>query len=481
MAQQRLSYEDLCLQLVPDEAPSYRILAHCGDEKESGTFKLPAECWRPPATAGGGARDILQLSTIDPSGDQPGAAKPALLAARETGDCLFRALLPGRVRDLFQRALGRTEKRPRTGLRLRIQLDYRDPRAFLLTDVPWELLFWAEGHGFLALSRTSPVIRSAVVPRAVRVPAFAGPLDILAVAASPRGLPKLDLARERRGIKAALTGGLAARATFVEPVGALDLQRIWGRNTFHILHFMGHGGFDEVSRHGRLLVTGANRSPEALTDDQLVELLDRDAAPALVVLNACHGAAGHAVPDEHPAGLAPSLLLAGLPAVVAMRRAIRDDAAIAWSSAFYSALVSGHPLEAAVAEGRKAIHSLNPSSTDWAIPALFLGNAQSHLAEVEPQPANLSTRRGPTHRSQVHVGLGDIEEVERLEIIGIGPPVPCVPAPPSISAAPSVPLDTRSAEGDGPSGATVANHVEVRAGDIRQVRNVRIVGKEETT
>lgn len=469
MAQQLLSYEDLCLQLVADGTSSYRILARCGDEEESGTFTPPAECWWPPAAASGEARDLHLLGAADALG----AAKPVPLAARKTGDCLFRALLPGRVRDLFQRAVGRTEKRPRTGLRLRIKLDYRDLRALPLADVPWELLFWAEGHGFLALSRTSPVIRSAVVPRAVRVPALAGPLDILAVAASPRGLPELDLARERRDIEAALAGGPAAHATFVEPVGALDLQRIWSRKAFQVLHFMGHGGFDKVSGHGRILLTGADRSPEALADDQLVELLDRDAPPALVVLNACHGAVGHPMPDGHPAGLAPSLILAGLPAVVAMHRAIPDEAAISWSSAFYGALASGHALEAAVAEGRKAIHSLNPSSMDWAVPALFLGSAQPHLAEVALQPATSAALRGHTRRTRVHVG--DIEGVDHLDIVGRSVRVPARGA-----SAPPVPPDARPADGLAPTGSTGADCVEVRAGGVREVRKARIVGSEET-
>src|SRR6202043_630674 len=330
MEQQPLSYEELCLHLAADGAASYRILARCENEQESGAFAPPTEYLRPSATDGAPRRDIHSAASQDAFGEPADSLPFTASTAAETGDRLFRALLPDRVRDLFQRAIGRTEKRSRIGLRLRIELDYHDARVAWLARLPWELLFWAEDHRFLALSRTSPVVRGGMVSHPARALALSGPLDILAVAASPSGLPELDLARERRGLEAALAAGPSARATFVEPAGAEELRGIWSRQAFQVLHFMGHGGFDAASGHGRLMLARADRSPEPLVDEQLVELLDRDSPPALVVLNACHGAVGHVIPQGYPAGLAPSLILAGLPAVVAMRQAIPDSAAIAW-------------------------------------------------------------------------------------------------------------------------------------------------------
>src|ERR1700730_49166 len=199
MEQQPLSYEELCLHLAADGAASYRILARCENEQESGAFAPPTEYLRPSATDGAPRRDIHSAASQDAFGEPADSLPFTASTAAETGARLFRALLPDRVRDLFQRAIGRTEKRSRIGLRLRIELDYHDARVAWLARLPWELLFWAEDHRFLALSRTSPVVRGGMVSHPARALALSGPLDILAVAASHhRGPAAGNGARGRR-------------------------------------------------------------------------------------------------------------------------------------------------------------------------------------------------------------------------------------------------------------------------------------------
>ena len=72
------------------------------------------------------------------------------------------------------------------------------------------------------------------------------------------------------------------------------------------------------------------------------------------------------------ANVASSLVLGGMPAVVAMQLPISDQAAITFSRTFYQCLAAGEPVDAAVAEGRQAIHSENPAAFEWATPILFL-------------------------------------------------------------------------------------------------------------
>jgi hypothetical protein len=378
-----LSYEDIALQLVADGPEGYRVLAE-GVGEESAPFVPPL-----PPPAGGGAeipkagRDVLP-----PAGATVGAGwSSGAVPAEETGARLCRALFSGPVRDLFQRAIGRQERLAGRGLRIRIKIDYRDARTAWLSDLPWELLYW-EGR-FLALSRFTPIVRGGLVAHPAATFALAPPIRILAVGAHPRGVPALDLARERRAIEAALRGGAYAQATFVEQIGREGLRRLCAERRFEVLHYMGHGEIDRASGHGRLLLAEEDGTPSSLADDLLVELLDSDAQPALVVLNACHGGEAGAPRHERPTGLAPALLLAGLPAVLAMRRPISDGAAIAWSSAFYTTLAQGQPLEAAVTEGRKAIACLDPAGTEWSVPALFLARARQ--ADPQPPPARPST------------------------------------------------------------------------------------------
>jgi len=96
-----------------------------------------------------------------------------------------------------------------------------------------------------------------------------------------------------------------------------------------------------------------------------------DSAAAVVVLNACKSATVST--SLAFMGIAPALIRAGIPAVIAMQYAIRDSSATAFSGALYRALADGAPLDAAVTEGRKAISAqITPDEADWGIPVLFM-------------------------------------------------------------------------------------------------------------
>jgi len=60
----------------------------------------------------------------------------------------------------------------------------------------------------------------------------------------------------------------------------------------------------------------------------------------------------------------------GVPAVVAMQYQVTDEAALAFCRVFYSTIVSGHPIDASMAEARKALQLGN--SFEWVTPILFM-------------------------------------------------------------------------------------------------------------
>ena len=105
----------------------------------------------------------------------------------------------------------------------------------------------------------------------------------------------------------------------------------------------------------------------AISAAQLQYLL-RDTTVRLTVLNACmtaRGAAGRSIAGE--------LMRAGLSATLAMQFAISETSATIFAGEFYRTLADGWPVDAAVAEGRKAVmFATDLHAMDWGVPALFM-------------------------------------------------------------------------------------------------------------
>ncbi|HSK78671.1 MAG TPA: Wzy polymerase domain-containing protein [Thermoanaerobaculia bacterium] len=291
---------------------------------------------------------------------------------RQAGIDLFRALFQGDVLERFQASLRPSEKD--YGLRIRIELNPRRPELASLQELPWESLCRPETEDFLALHRETPVVRSLRVPRERR-PAISPKKRprILTLSANPAGCTPLDLEREQQNLEKLWKGQIV-------PLRKTDREEIHRtlRNTpVHVLHYMGHGSFDSATGEGTLLLEGKDGAVLPVSGRALAEDLKRFPDLRLVVLNACHTA--RSVGDAGPspfAGVASALVMGGVPAVVAMRQPISDAAAVAFSKTLYEHLAAGDPVEAALAEARRAIYRLDEGSGEWATPVLFLRPAQ---------------------------------------------------------------------------------------------------------
>lgn len=91
-------------------------------------------------------------------------------------------------------------------------------------------------------------------------------------------------------------------------------------------------------------------------------------APKVVILNACRTA-------QHDAantfmGIAPALVTAGFPAVIAMQFAIPNETAARFARQMYHFLAMGLPLDTAITEARINVYAHD--KTFWAIPVLFM-------------------------------------------------------------------------------------------------------------
>ena len=71
-------------------------------------------------------------------------------------------------------------------------------------------------------------------------------------------------------------------------------------------------------------------------------------------------------------GVAPALVAAGMPAVVANQYSVLDTAALTFAREFYAALAHGRPLGDASREARVALgHEIGAEALDWGVPVLF--------------------------------------------------------------------------------------------------------------
>jgi len=299
-------------------------------------------------------------------------------AARELGGSLFEALFTGAVRDCYTRSVDQVMRDEGSGLRLRLRL--QDVPE--LADLPWEFLRDAGQGRFLAQSAQTPLVRYMEMAQGVRPFATALPLRILVMISAPVDVPALDLARERTRLEEALEP-LRKRnkveVTWLEDATLLALMRQLRNETYHIFQFVGHGAFDPKQEVGLLILEGEGERAVPVEADKIGAFLRDHASLRLAVLNSCEGARNSRT--DPFAGVATNLVRLGIPAVVAMQFEISDEAAITFSSEFYAALVDGLPVDAAVAEARKAMYAT--SDVEWATPVLYMRSSNGVLFQLE--------------------------------------------------------------------------------------------------
>lgn len=323
-----------------------------------------------------------------------GAAPP--LSPERTGETLFRALFSGQVGRLWARSLGAAPERA-LRLQLRFKLVGEPPGSSLLHALPWELLYQPDTRDFLALSRRTPVVRYLEVARPVAPVSLPAILRILVVLADLPSLAPLELARERREIEEAWKSRPRVEVVFLPEPRSDALREALLGSPFHVLHFMGHGALDRSTGEGRLFVSGSDGALEPISGEAFATLLKDFKTLRLVLLNACETAQALDGEGVDPFdGVATALVMAGLPAVVAMQFPISDPAAIAFSRAVHLRLAAGDPVDAAVTEGRQAIYAARPGTLEWAIPALFTRVSDGRLFDAQGRRASDRPPRATT-------------------------------------------------------------------------------------
>jgi hypothetical protein len=298
---------------------------------------------------------------------------------QEFGGALFKALLPGQVRRLYDAA--RSEQ-----MNQRLNLIFTSDNDWLAQQA-WEFLYDPDRRTFLALEEVNftrnvltAIPAERILPRAV--------MRILVVVAQPLGLGALSVDEEtdviRSGFRRLLDAKLAEVELLLDATPELLHRTLEAASApFDILHFIGHGEYRENEDCGYLIFENPEGGVHELDSSTLRQIVCRRGI-RLVCLNACEtGSGGH---EDFSRGVAQTLVAGGVPAVVANQYAVLDVSATAFTRHFYWALALGQSIGDAAREARVAVnYSISGEAIDWAVPVVFARNPTQQLSL--PQPA----------------------------------------------------------------------------------------------
>lgn len=296
------------------------------------------------------------------------------LPVREVGQQLFTAVFADRV---YGRYTASVQEAARRGEPLRVVLRLRAPE---LTALPWEAMFDPEADEYLC--QREPIVRYVETAQPATPLPVNPPLRVLGLVSAPRDLPALDVAEERRRLTDAIAD--LGRHQQVELTWASSgtwpcLQEVLLDGHWHVLHFIGHGGFDRgvgvLAMEDEL--TGQTNLVSSARFARLLHVCRP--VPRLVVLNSCQS--GEAAGDLL-SSTAAALVHSGISAAVAMQFVVTDPAALAFSRGFYQALAHNHPVDEAVRLGRIAIDGTSENSLEWVTPVLFLRTDETRLFTI---------------------------------------------------------------------------------------------------
>ncbi|MEZ4733070.1 MAG: CHAT domain-containing protein [Caldilineaceae bacterium] len=342
--------------LILRNGNQYMVRASCFPVGESQhIFNLPS--------------DFAELQSFSPLSDDK-------RRVRSFGEKLYRAVFAESVHACLERSVDKAREFNQM-LRIRLRLD---PQAPELAALPWEYLYAPEKRNYLALDRHISFVRYIELPQAPATLTIDSlPLCILAVAAMPKDLPTLAVEQEWDDLQKTVAQANKKQVK-LERLDAPTwpaLQQHLQQHQVHLLHFIGHGYFDEDDQQGMLLFEDSAGKGEPVAADELALALQSPHL-RLVVLNTCESAKGSHT--DYFAGLAQTLVSRGIPAVVAMQFSVYDTTAVKFAQPFYTAILAGESIDRALTATRFTIYERNMESS-WAAPVFFSRSSDNQLID----------------------------------------------------------------------------------------------------
>jgi hypothetical protein len=353
----------------------------------------------------------IKKATDGRQGAMPSSEEMALL-----GRLLFRVIFTGDVKRLYDTARSLQGNR-------RLDLIFTSMVPWV-AEKPWEFAFDPGRNTFLATEEIHFVRNVLTQVPGDPCVAAAGPLRILVVSAQPPGTVELSIDQETQMIQrdfAALVNAGLAQVEILPRATISDLHAKLSTLQYNVVHFIGHGYFDDRTKQGYLMFQGQPGAPSMLDQRSARELLCGRGVQ-LVFLNACQ--TGTSSPADFNSGLAQDLVAHGLPALVANQYSVLDSAATSFSQFFYWGLARGLAFGSAAREARIAVNYAlaGQAVIDWAVPVLYARDPNSVLTVntapvplVKPLSAAAEAPRSSGGR-QLRIAVWDVDRVlQRLE------------------------------------------------------------------
>jgi len=273
---------------------------------------------------------------------------------KEFGTELFQILFSG-VKDLLHQCLDESDH-------VNIILNMKDPS---LNVVPWELSYDPEYKIYLGANPQCSLLRRDQ-KSTQQFNTIDYPLKVLVIISSPLDLDERgeyqpdpdEIFKLMNPVKLLENKGMV-QLDFLERASVDRIQDKL-KEGYDILHFVGHGFYDEKTGNGYITIEDSSRNAKNLEGPQVAHLFGVN-PPQLVILTAC---------ESSP--LIPSLLSRKIPAVLAMQYTVLVSVAHQFVERFYSLLVKGDSVLQAVSDARSAV-LLNEGvgCTGWFTPVLY--------------------------------------------------------------------------------------------------------------
>jgi hypothetical protein len=282
--------------------------------------------------------------------------------------------------------------------RVRLWIDARAPE---LHAVPWELLYEGDAVSgtILSANADTPFSRYLATPEPWGGVVKEHPIRVLAVLSNPEDLEDmynlvhLDVDVEQAILKEALSAterqGQIQLDFLASPVTLVQIeQALQSAPGYHILHYVGHGAFSQRRGQAALYLQDEEGCTQIVSDAAFTTMLKRRSRSLrLVFLAACQTA----TPSTAQAylGLGPKLVMAGLPAVIAMQDKIAIETARKLAQAFYGRLAEHGPVDCATNDARSQLVAAD--RPDAAVPVLFMRLRSGQLWSDEAEPGGAVT------------------------------------------------------------------------------------------
>ena len=288
------------------------------------------------------------------------------------GKRLFKKVFKEGARDLLMRSLpdNRDEK-------VRLRMNFQE-KASKLAGLPWEYLWNPTEDDFFCIFKSTSLVRYLEIPKSRPPLEVKDQLRILVAIANPHG--DLDVSTEVNSIQQALEPLKERGSIFYETLKKTawsNLKEELDKGNYHILHFVGHGTFDAKKEEGSLLLEDG-----PVKHKDLRRFIGNISSLRLAILNSCNGAKSSE--SNLFWGLAQQLVMANIPAIIAMQFAITDKAAIKFSHEFYKIFIHHRNIEHAFIMARVALAETKSGDeeieiAEWGTPVLFLRSDSTNI------------------------------------------------------------------------------------------------------